>query len=94
MLVELWICDRWTTVLTRGPHGVRKTICWKTKRKLCFFLVASASDFQRLHNAISTNLTKISNNGEFSRLYRFISMLTFSNGSRKTRPEIGYARRQ
>ncbi len=33
-----------------------------------FYLVASASDFQRLHNAISTNLTKITNNGMFNRL--------------------------
>lgn len=29
-----------------------------------FSLVTSASDFQRLHNAISTNLNKISNNGK------------------------------
>jgi hypothetical protein len=29
---------------------------------IVFDLVTSASDFQRLHNAISTNLTKISNN--------------------------------
>lgn len=30
---------------------------------LVFDLVTTASDFQRLYNTISTNLTKISNNG-------------------------------
>lgn len=58
--------------------------------------MASASDFQRLHNAISTNLNKISTNGllliDFLRL-SFIDFV-FSFGSRTTRPKIRYSRRQ